>query len=73
VTYGSEGPVNYGSVETPIDYAIYLRGDGEGYPGAYMHVGIWESISEIVERLEPNTVLILENRIDGVLYRIFGE
>ena len=65
----SSGQQVLGAVETPISYAIYLRGDGN-YPGAWMHVGRFESIAAIVERLTPGAVVTMENRIDGLEMRL---
>lgn len=59
-------------VATPVEHAIYLRGDGESYPGAYMHVGWWESITDIVARLTQPIIDIFNNRIEGLIWRIFG-
>lgn len=60
------------TVETPIDYAVWLRGNGAGYEGAWMHLGVWESISAIIERLTQPITDIFERRINALIWRLFG-
>lgn len=67
---------NAGAVELLIHqaapYAIYLRGDLEGYPGAWMHVGRWRTLQNIVDAFLPVIKARLQARIDALIARLFG-
>lgn len=61
-------------ITTPMPYARYLRGDLEdGYPGAWMHVGRWESLQHIVDRLQPGFARHIQEALDDYIHRVFGD
>jgi hypothetical protein len=67
------GPDVVGTVETPAPYAIYLRGDGAGYDGAWFQSPYWQSLSSIIAEHTPRALTTIQNRIEGLIRGLFGE
>lgn len=59
----------YGSVVSPASYAKYVRGDGEDYPGAWMHVPFWTSLRKIKDKYIPAALAILRNSVNQTIAR----
>jgi len=53
------------------DYSIYLRGDGDNYPGAYMHVGRWRSLKNIMDSLIPVAVYKMQDRLTAFMQSLW--
>jgi hypothetical protein len=53
-----------GVMVSATPYSIYNRGDFDGYPGAYMHVGVWEPIQAIVDDELPHVVERVQDQVD---------
>lgn len=63
ITVEKNGSSIEGSLNTGASYWRYLRGDLEGYEGAWMHRAIWTPISTIVNRHMARIAELLETRI----------
>ena|SRR5258708_3947168 len=66
------GPDVVGTVETPAPYAIYLRGDGAGYDGAWFQRPYWQSLSSIIAEHTPRAMAAIESRISELIRSLFG-
>lgn len=51
-------------------YEIYLRGNLEGYPGAYMHVGRWRTLVNIWETFSAVVSAQLQRRLEALISRL---
>jgi hypothetical protein len=69
----SNGAQVFGQANYQQPYSIYLRGTQDGsYRGAWMHLGIWESLADIIERVLPRMVAKLSDRLDQFIKSIMG-
>jgi hypothetical protein len=54
------------------DYSIWVRGDGKKYPGAWMHVGVWESLITILAESLPKIRSIVDAALQRLMNRVLG-
>lgn len=59
-----------GYINSGASYSTYLRGDLAGYPGAYMHIGIWQTLTEIIAKLLPQTQSRIERQLSSLINRL---
>ncbi len=58
-------------IDSGADYSIYLRGTPDGsYAGAWMHLGIWQPLFDILEQFLPGVSDAIERRIDALIERL---
>lgn len=62
--------VDYTVTET-VDYSKWLRGDGD-YPGAWMHVGRWQSLMQIIAKRTPLAMQKVADAVVAFLARVWG-
>lgn len=51
-------------------YSRYLRGDGDKYPGAWMHVGRWRSLKDIIDTFTPVVEFKLQAAVQRLISRL---
>lgn len=61
-----------GTVTAMMDYSIWVRGEYEGRGPAWMHVGIWDSLTQLVEQLMPRIMQAAQQRVAAAIARLFG-
>jgi hypothetical protein len=53
-------------------HSIWLRGDGKKYPGAWMHVKVWQSLISILAENLPKMQAFVDAALQRVANRLFG-
>ena len=56
-----------GKITSSAPHSIYVRGDLEGYPGAWMHLGVWQPVQEIVDEETPHIVERIQQQVDQLI------
>lgn len=60
-----------GEIDSGAPYSIYLRGTPDGsYGGAWMHLGIWQPLFDIVEQFLPGISERIQANIDQLAARL---
>jgi hypothetical protein len=57
---------------SPAKHSIWVRGDGLKYPGAWMHVGVWQSLISILAENLPKIRTIVDAALQRVMNRLLG-
>ena len=55
------------TIESPASYASFIRGDLDGYTGAWMHQGVWDSLQSIVDQAMPDIEEKLESAVNDLI------
>jgi hypothetical protein len=60
----------FGYINSGAPYSLYLRGNAENYDGAWMHIGVWESLSSILQRVLPQVKALISDQLDRLFRRL---
>lgn len=66
----NDGGYVTGNIDSGADCAIYVAGTPDAPYQAWMHVGFWETLFSIVQRLLPGVVDAVQGRIDALAARL---